>query len=105
MDPLLRIKYIGDVARVTLNGKLLVDDFYNGKPFEVGLCRYAPVILGGDLRLSVLPLQKDAPIYLAKPARPQFGSAHSLAVLREIEIIPRYTVTLTPKEEVSQAAN
>jgi beta-galactosidase len=105
VDPLLRIKYIGDVARVTLNGKLLVDDFYNGKPFEVGLCRYAPGILSGDLRLSVLPLQKDAPIYLAKSARPQFGTTNSMAVLREIEIIPRYTVALTSKAEVSQAAN
>ena len=104
-DPLLRIKYVGDVARVSLNGKLLVDDFYNGNSFEVGLCRYAPGILTGDLRLSVLPLQRDAPIYLDPSARPSFGGATSLVTLRGVEIIPRYTLTLTPKEEVSQAAN
>lgn len=105
VDPLLRIKYIGDVARVTLNGKLLTDDFYNGKPFEVGLCRYAPDILAGDLRLAILPLQKGAPIYLAKQAQPDFGTANSLAILRGVEIIPRYTLTLTAREEANQAAN
>jgi hypothetical protein len=108
LDPLLRIMYVGDVARVTLNGKLLVDDFYNGKPFEIGLNRYAPGIRTGDLRLEVLPLQKTAPIYLAKQAQPNFGTNDSLAILRELEIIPRYTVTLStstrnPKVEVSQA--
>jgi hypothetical protein len=112
MDPLLlRIKYVGDVARVTLNGKLLVDDFYNGKPFEIGLNRYLPGILTGDLRLEILPLQKNAPIYLATQARPDFGTNDSLALLRDLEIIPSYVVTLATtakgaaKEVVSQAVN
>ena len=39
-NPLLRLNYVGDVARVTLNGRLLTDDFYNGNVFEVGLRRY-----------------------------------------------------------------
>ena len=105
VDPILRIKYVGDVARITLNGNLLTDDFYNGNPFEVGLCRYAPDILAGDLRLAVLPLQKGAPIYLAKKAQPDFASASSLAILRGMEIVSRYTLTLTATEEANQAAN
>jgi hypothetical protein len=111
-DPvLLRINYIGDVARLILNGKLLVDDFYNGKSFEVGLNRYAPAIFTGDLRLEILPLQKYAPIYLAKKAQPDFGTNNSLAMLRDLEIIPNYMVTLSSapngvtKKEASQAAN
>jgi len=59
-DPILRIHYVGDVARVTLNGRLINDDFYNGRVFEVGLRRYAPEILQGELRLAILPLRKDA---------------------------------------------
>lgn len=94
VDPILRLNYVGDVARVLLNGKLLVDDFYNGNQFEVGLRRYTPDILTGDLRVEILPLQKNAPVYLAKSAQPDFGNADSLATLRGVKIIPRYTVQL-----------
>ncbi len=36
----LEVKYEGDVARLTANRKLLDDDFYNGKPWMVGLERF-----------------------------------------------------------------
>ena len=60
LNPILRIHYVGDVARITLNGRLLLDDFYNGKALELGLRRYAPEILGGELEIEILPLRKDA---------------------------------------------
>ncbi len=93
-DPILRVHYIGDVARISLNGKLLTDDFYNGNVWEIGLRRHAPEILTGDLRIAILPLQKDAPIYLAAEAKPNFGQRAAIAELSRIEIVPRYTVTL-----------
>jgi hypothetical protein len=95
VDPLLRIRYLGDVARVTLNGKLVTDDFYNGNEFEVGLRRNAPEILKGDLRLAILPLRKDAPIYMATEARPDFSKANSAVALQSMEIVPRYQVQLS----------
>ena len=95
IDPLLRLDYVGDVARVMLNGTLVTDDFYNGEPFEVGFRRHAPEILGGDLRVAILPLREDAPIYLAKEARPNFGRARSIAALRRVDIVPRYQVEVT----------
>ena len=101
VDPLLRMDYVGDVARVSLNGKLLTDDFYNGNPFEVGLNRYAPEILNGDLRVSILPLRKDTPIYLAESAKPDFGNAASIVALRGLEIIPRYSVQLSAQNSLS----
>jgi hypothetical protein len=94
-DPILRLYYVGDVARVTLNGKLLTDDFYNGKVFEVGLRRYAPEILTGELRVEILPLRKDAPIYLAKEAQPDFGDKKSVVLLKHVEIVARYQAQLT----------
>jgi hypothetical protein len=94
-DPLLRVSYVGDVARVTLNGKLVTDDFYNGNAWEIGLRRHAPEILKGDLRIAILPLRKDAPIYLAKEAKPDFGKTDSFVELRAVEIVPRYQVQLT----------
>ena len=88
-DPLLRIHYTGDVARVTLNGKLLTDDFFNGSVFEIGLRRYAPEILTGDLHVEILPLRPDAPILLAKETRPDLGHRQSVVALHGIEIVPR----------------
>ncbi|HEU5395697.1 MAG TPA: beta-galactosidase, partial [Verrucomicrobiae bacterium] len=86
-DPLLRIHYAGDVARVTLDGKLIDDDFYSGRDFEIGLKRYAPAILHGDLRLEILPLPKGAPIYLEPRARPNFGNADDIAQLNSVELV------------------
>jgi beta-galactosidase len=96
-DPILRLHYVGDVARVTLDGKLITDDFYNGNAFDIGLRRHAPDILKGDLRVAILPLRNGAPIYLAKEARPVFGSAESVVGLRGVEIIPRFTLQLTAR--------
>ncbi len=93
-DPILRFHYVGDVARVTLDGKLITDDFYNGNVFDVGLRRHAPDILNGDLRIAILPLRKDAPIYLAKEAQLNFGQQQSVVSLNSVEIMPRYQIQL-----------
>ena len=95
LHPLLRINYAGDVARVTLNGKLLDDNFYNGRVFDLGLKRYAPEILHGDLRLEILPLRKDAPVYIPAEARPDFGKADSIVKLAGIEMVNRYETDFT----------
>jgi beta-galactosidase len=103
-NPILRIHYVGDVARLTLNGRLLVDDFYNGNPFDFGLRRYAPQITDGELQFAVLPLRKDAigggkqRIFIADAARPDFGMAQDLAVVEAAEIIPSYEVRLSVAE-------
>ena len=96
LNPILRIHYVGDVARLTLNGRLIDDNFYAGRTFDLGLNRYAPEILTGDLRLEVLPLRKDAPIYLEPKARPDFGGKESLVKLQSVEIVNRYEVGFTP---------
>jgi hypothetical protein len=60
----------------------------------VGLRRYAPEITKGELRVAILPLRKDAPIYMAKEARPDLGSAESAVALERVEIVPRYQAQL-----------
>ncbi len=96
LNPILRIHYVGDVARLTLNGRLIDDNFYAGRKFDLGLNRYAPEILSGDLRLEILPLRQDAPIFLEPRARPDFGGADSLAKLLSVEIITRQKIELLP---------
>lgn len=94
-DPMLRFFYVGDVARVTLNGRLIQDDFYYGNYFDLGLRRFASELPGADLRVEILPLRKDAPIYLAPSALPNFGKAESLVELKRVELINRCEAALT----------
>ncbi len=86
-NPLLRINYVGDVARLTLNGQLIEDNFYSGREFDLGLKRYLPEILSGDLQLEILPLRRDAPIFLEPKAKPDFGTNESLVKLLSAEIV------------------
>ena len=63
---LLKIDYRGDVARLYADGKLIADNFYYGRPFLYGLWRLPQGTR--ELELRILPLQKDAPIYLPREA-------------------------------------
>ena len=63
---LLRIDYRGDVARLYAGGKLIADNFYNGRPFLYGLWRLPEGCT--ELELRILPLQKDMPIYFPREA-------------------------------------
>ena len=63
---LMRINYRGDVARLYADGKLIADNFYNGRPFLFGLWRLPKDVR--QLELRVLPLQKDMPVYFPREA-------------------------------------
>lgn len=92
---MLRFHYVGDVARVTLDGRLLTDDFYNGNPRDLGLWRCAPFAQGSELHFAVLPLQKAAPIFLPASAQPDFGDRPAVAELESVELVDSATFTVT----------
>lgn len=94
-DPLLRLHYTGDVARVFIGGKFITDDYYNGNALEIGLSRHADALKAGEIEIAILPLQKDAPIFLPESAKPDFGKDSAIAKLTRVELVPRYTVELT----------
>ncbi|MBE2215302.1 MAG: beta-galactosidase [Opitutaceae bacterium] len=98
-NPTLRLRYRGDVARLLIGDRFITDDFYNGRPLEVGLQRHAGELAqsGGELRLLVLPLRRDAPVYLAPETWPQPAGAPPVADLVAAELIPTYTIELTPR--------
>ena len=68
---LLNIDYRGDVARLYANGKLIDDNFYNGRPFQYALWRLPKDCR--QLELRILPLQKDMPIYFPREADTTLG--------------------------------
>ena len=63
---LLTINYQGDVARLYADGKLIDDNFYNGRPFQYALWRLPKDCR--QLELRILPLQKDMPVYFPREA-------------------------------------
>ena len=68
---LLRIDYQGDCARLYANGQLVADHFQYGRPFLYGLWRLPEDCK--ELELRILPLQKDAPVYLPREADKTVG--------------------------------
>ncbi len=93
-NPLIRVRYTGDVARFTLNGRLVTDDFFNSRPFELALKPLGNLTYA-ELRLAILPLPKDAPLMLPVGVKPAYNSIGAALTLDSVELIPRYTTTLT----------
>ena len=63
---LMEIRYRGDCARLYADGELVADNFYNGRPFLMGLWRLPAGCQ--KLELRILPLQKDMPVYFPREA-------------------------------------
>ena len=63
---MLTINYRGDVARLYCDGKLIADNFYNGRPMLLGLWRLPEN--AQKLELKILPLQADRPVYFPEEA-------------------------------------
>lgn len=73
----LEISYKGDVARLYADGKLIEDNFWNGKPMLVRLSDIAHK----KVELKILPLGKDYPIYLQKEQKDVLQNAESGTLL------------------------
>lgn len=65
-EGLLDIEYKGDVARLYADGKLVDDNFYNGRHFHYGLWRLPEGCT--SLELLILPIQDESPIYYPQEA-------------------------------------
>jgi hypothetical protein len=97
-DIYLRIRYAGDVARLSRDGRLLDDDFYNGRPWEIGLKRFLPEAFGKKLDFSILPLPRSAPIYLDARAWAAIDPEGQTAKVLGVEMLPEYEVVLPPSK-------
>ena len=85
----LKINYAADCARVYADGKLVQDNFWNGKPMLVRISD----LIGNRVELRVLPLRKDAPIYLQKEQKAILeASENALLTLTKVSVIKRTTI-------------
>jgi hypothetical protein len=90
----LRVRYTGDVMRAYLDGKLIEDDFYNARPFELGLLRYGPAAYRGDLQFKILPLREDAPIYITDRSGLHYTANHTALSLDSIDVVETHELHL-----------
>lgn len=87
-DCFLSVNYNGDCARIYADGKLVEDNFWNGKPMLVRMTD----IINKKIELRILPLQKDAPVYLQKEQRQILNqSQNQLLELKGITVVHRKT--------------
>ena len=94
-DALLQIDFVGDIGRLYSGVRMLDDWYYSGYQWQVGLKQQA-ALLDQPLTVAVLPLRADAPIYLPKEARPDFGGAKQMATVRGVTVIPVYQLRINP---------
>lgn len=92
-DLFLGIHYAADCARVYADGRLVADNFWNGKPMLVRLSDLA----GKKVQLRILPLSKQAPIYLQQQQKERLMKARGEALL-ELDSI----VLLERRDEVRE---
>jgi hypothetical protein len=91
----LELGYRGDLARLSDNGKLLSDNFYNGQPWAVGLKRFVKPQSPTALSLSILPLRKDAPVYFELASPLAFAPNGQVGELDSIRLVPEYELEIT----------
>ncbi len=94
----LRFAYKGDVARFYSGEKLLTDNFYNGKPFDVNLKYFADEISGRELALKILPLPKNDLIYFQKEAGVSYENGDFLIEEPTVSVLENSTVELVGME-------
>ena len=46
--------------------------------------------------LKILPLRKDAPIYMLKESWPEFGEASSVAQVAGVDVVEEHITQITP---------
>jgi beta-galactosidase len=85
---LLRLHYVGDVARFYAGGRLVLDQFYNGQPMDLALWRLTPAELA-DLELRLLPCRVDKVSRWTEEALAGIGGREDVAEISRLEVLER----------------
>lgn len=94
-DVTLHIRYRGDVGYASVDGRLLSDNFANGADWEIGLRRFADVLLGGTLELYISPLREGSTVFSdsAMAVKQEF-IGRQIAQIEAVTAVPRYRAAL-----------
>lgn len=96
----LRVHYTGDVAMAFINGYMVLDHFYYGAPWTIGLKRFRTDLDKHDLSFYIRPLRKDAPYLNDLPAHaiPDFNQKGANCIIKNVELIPEYKAVIHMEE-------
>jgi beta-galactosidase len=92
-ESLLRLHYVGDVARIYGAGKLVLDNFYNGQPFDIPLWRLTPAELA-SLEIHIMPLKPGQPGRLPDAAADEAKSGTATPQVKAAEILRQRRIPL-----------
>jgi hypothetical protein len=92
-DVFLDIDYQGDVARLFSGTRMIDDDFWYGGVWRIGLKRFKAEI-EQPLTLTVMPLRKDAPIYLDDAVKAKLPATAQVADVLSVRLVPQYVLRI-----------
>lgn len=96
---LLRVDYVGDIARVFEHGTLIADHFANGVPWEIGLRQLCAGSGSGELILKVVPRTADSRVILDETVpRPERFAGERVASITSVNVVPLYRFLLALSE-------
>lgn len=92
----LRIDYLGDTGMGFLNGELVLDHFYNGRPWNIGLRKFIQRSAGEEMVFYFRPLYESAPFLkdLEAAGIEMEEALNKGFELRQIEYRPEYRTRL-----------
>jgi hypothetical protein len=96
-NALLRIDYIGDMGEAYIDGKLVHDNFYNGTCWEIGLRHLGPKLIGKELLIKIVPLEKQSGGQRYVPTGMAFrpdSEAEWIVNINQITIVPEYKIPI-----------
>jgi hypothetical protein len=96
-DLTLEINYLGDTGMGFLDGELVLDQFYNGKPWNIGLRKFIHQSANEELVFYFRPLYEGAPFLqdLNSAGLELDRFLKEGFELREIKITPEYSTYLS----------
>ena len=92
----LSVPYIGDVAMAFIDGEMVLDNFWQGRPWIIGLDRFSNKIQQGKpMGFYFRPLRKDVPYLKDIPEKfiPDLSGSPVLEI-GKVDIIPQYAVEI-----------
>ncbi len=91
-DVILRIEYVGDTGMGFLEGELVVDEFYKGLPWEIGLRYFSTIRQAKAMNFYFRPIYQGAPflVDLEENNIPDFTEQVSFTKIEAVSFIPVY---------------
>ena len=91
----LNVDYTADLAMAFIDGTMILDHFWYGQPWKIGLNRLTERMSREDLVFYFRPISPNYPYMIDIPEedKPDF-SAGPVCRINGVEIIPQYVTTL-----------